>query len=208
MNCKNCGAPVDGHIACPKCGQLVDFTGSISNTPVRTSYGISWGAEEETPAAKPISEPVEDTKVESVVEQPVVEAQAKTVEKNPVVAEQAKPEEQPVVEVQTKADETKPVVETSVKSEPTKPVEETSVKAETTKPEAETSVKPEPAKPVVENKVDTAPVIAELKTDTSEDESEDISIFDTLGEAMTFAYGINDEGHKVILLENDLPDNY
>ena len=138
MNCKNCGAPVDGHIACPKCGQLVDFTGSISNTPVRTSYGISWGAEEETPAAKPISEPVEDTKVESVVEQPVVEVQAK-------------------------ADETKPEVETSVKPEPTKPG-------------VETSVKPEPTKP--------APVIAELKTDTSEDESEELSIFDTLGEAM------------------------
>ena len=100
MNCKNCGTPVDGHIACPKCGQLVDFTGSISNTPVRTGYGINWGAEEETPAAKP--------------------------------------------------------------------VEETSVKPETTKPE--------PTKP--------APVVAELKTDTSEDESEELSIFDTLGEAM------------------------
>lgn len=100
MNCKNCGAPVDGHIACPKCGQLVDFTGSISNTPARTSYGINWGAEEETPAAKPVEE-------------------------------------------------------TSVKPEPTKP---------------------EPAKP--------APVVAESKTDTSEDESEELFIFDTLGEAM------------------------
>ena len=38
--------------------------------------------------------------------------------------------------------------------------------------------------------------------------SEKLQAFDTLGEAMTFAYGINDEGHKVILLENDLPDNY
>ena len=31
MNCKNCGAPVDGHIICPKCGQIVDFSGGELN---------------------------------------------------------------------------------------------------------------------------------------------------------------------------------
>ncbi|MBR5649460.1 zinc ribbon domain-containing protein [Pseudobutyrivibrio sp.] len=187
MNCKNCGTPVDGHIACPKCGQLVDFTGSISNTSVRTSYGISWEAEEETPAAKPISEPVEDTKVESVVEQPVVEVQAKTEEKKAVVAEQAKPEEQPVVEVQTKAEE-KSILETSVKSEPEKLV-------------VETSVKPESEKLVVENKENTAPPVVESKTDTSEDESEDISIFDTFSEAM------NDIAEDMVAIGDEMKED-
>ena len=32
--------------------------------------------------------------------------------------------------------------------------------------------------------------------------------YDRLEEALNFAYGIHDEGHKYILLENDLPDNY
>lgn len=32
--------------------------------------------------------------------------------------------------------------------------------------------------------------------------------FDTLDEALKYAYSINDPGHKYILLENDLPDNY
>ena len=146
MNCKNCGAPVDGHIACPKCGQIVDFTGSISNTPARTSYGINWGTEEETPAAKPVSEA------------------------------QAKPEEQSVVDVQAKLEEKKQVVETPVGSEAVKPEPE--------KPVVETSVKPESEKPVAENSVKTAPVVAESRTDTSEDESENISIFDTFSEAM------------------------
>lgn len=71
MNCKNCGAPVDGHIACPKCGQLVDFTSQTSYTP-RTNYGISWGAEEEkTPTVEPKVEPVKETTVEPVKETPV-----------------------------------------------------------------------------------------------------------------------------------------
>lgn len=33
-------------------------------------------------------------------------------------------------------------------------------------------------------------------------------VFDKLEEALAFAYQIKDEGHKYILLENDLPDNY
>lgn len=33
-------------------------------------------------------------------------------------------------------------------------------------------------------------------------------VYDTLEEAMQFAYSINQKGHKYILLENDLPDNY
>ena len=33
-------------------------------------------------------------------------------------------------------------------------------------------------------------------------------IADNFGEAMSHAYAIPGEGHKVILLENDLPDNY
>ena len=32
--------------------------------------------------------------------------------------------------------------------------------------------------------------------------------FDKLEEAMNYAHSIKDEGHKYILLENDLPDNY
>ena len=32
--------------------------------------------------------------------------------------------------------------------------------------------------------------------------------FDTLNEALNYAYAIKEEGQKVILLENDLPDNY
>ncbi len=32
--------------------------------------------------------------------------------------------------------------------------------------------------------------------------------YDRLEEALNYAYGIHDEGHKYILLENDLPDNY
>ena len=32
--------------------------------------------------------------------------------------------------------------------------------------------------------------------------------FDTLEDALAFAYSIKDDGHKFILLENDLPDNY
>ncbi|WP_294239944.1 hypothetical protein [Pseudobutyrivibrio sp.] len=149
MNCKNCGAPVDGHIACPKCGQLVDFTGGISNTPARTSYGINWGTAD-TPAAtagvelakenkaeatsvsKQVFEPANNTKVEPVTGKPIVETKAKT--------------------------EDKPVIETTVKTELEKPVAENSVK--------------------------TAPVVTESRTDTSEDESEDISIFDTFSEAM------------------------
>jgi len=171
MNCKNCGAPVDGHIACPKCGQLVDFTGSISNTPARTSYGINWGTEEETPAAKPVSE-----------------ALAKPEEKKTVVEveAQAKPEEQPVVDVQAKLEEKKQVVETpvgseAVKPEPEKPVVETSVKPEPEQPIVETSDKSEPVKP---ESATPTPAVAESKTDTSEDESENISIFDTFSEAM------------------------
>ncbi|MBO4399962.1 MAG: UDP-N-acetylmuramoyl-tripeptide--D-alanyl-D-alanine ligase, partial [Lachnospiraceae bacterium] len=37
---------------------------------------------------------------------------------------------------------------------------------------------------------------------------EKLRIFDRLQEALDFAYSIGDEGHKYILLENDLPDNY
>ena len=33
-------------------------------------------------------------------------------------------------------------------------------------------------------------------------------VFDKLEEALSYAYSIKDEGHKYILLENDLPDNY
>ena len=35
-----------------------------------------------------------------------------------------------------------------------------------------------------------------------------LKAFDRLEEAMQYAYSIADEGHKYILLENDLPDNY
>ena len=35
-----------------------------------------------------------------------------------------------------------------------------------------------------------------------------LEAFDTLKEALDYAYGVKDEGQKVILLENDLPDNY
>lgn len=35
-----------------------------------------------------------------------------------------------------------------------------------------------------------------------------IKVFDRLEEAMQYAYAINEPGHKYILLENDLPDNY
>jgi UDP-N-acetylmuramoyl-tripeptide--D-alanyl-D-alanine ligase len=37
---------------------------------------------------------------------------------------------------------------------------------------------------------------------------EKLRIFDRLQEALDFAYSVGDEGHKFILLENDLPDNY
>ena len=37
---------------------------------------------------------------------------------------------------------------------------------------------------------------------------EKLRIFDRLQEALDFAYMVGDEGHKFILLENDLPDNY
>ena len=37
---------------------------------------------------------------------------------------------------------------------------------------------------------------------------EKLKIFDRLQEALDFAYMVGDEGHKFILLENDLPDNY
>lgn len=33
-------------------------------------------------------------------------------------------------------------------------------------------------------------------------------VFDHLEDALSYAYSIRDEGHKYILLENDLPDNY
>ncbi|MCR5691451.1 MAG: UDP-N-acetylmuramoyl-tripeptide--D-alanyl-D-alanine ligase [Eubacterium sp.] len=33
-------------------------------------------------------------------------------------------------------------------------------------------------------------------------------VYDVLEDALSFAYSIKDEGHKFILLENDLPDNY
>ena len=35
-----------------------------------------------------------------------------------------------------------------------------------------------------------------------------LKAFDRLEEALNYAYSIGDEGHKYILLENDLPDNY
>lgn len=140
MNCKNCGAPVDGHIACPKCGQLVDFSGGVSQSEPRSSYGINWGTAE-TPAATAGVESAKENKVESVVEQ---------VKDEPVTG--------------------KPVVETKAKTED--------------RPVIETTVKTEPEKPVAENSVKTAPVVAESRTDTSEDESENISIFDTFSEAM------------------------
>lgn len=135
MNCKNCGAPVDGHIACPKCGQLVDFSGEVSQSEPRSSYGINWGTAE-TPTATAGVESAKENKVEPVVEQVKVE---------PVTG--------------------KPVVETKAKTED-KPVIETT------------------EKPVADNSVKTAPVVAESRTDTSEDESENISIFDTFSEAM------------------------
>lgn len=37
---------------------------------------------------------------------------------------------------------------------------------------------------------------------------EKCKIFGSLEEALNYAYGIKEEGHKYILLENDLPDNY
>lgn len=116
MNCKNCGAPVDGHIACPKCGRIVDFSGGVSKPEPRTSYGINWGTEE-TPAATPEVELAKENKAEA----------------------------------------------TSVSNQVFEPVTE---------------------EPVAENSVKTAPFVAESRTDTSEDESEDISIFDTFSEAM------------------------
>lgn len=33
-------------------------------------------------------------------------------------------------------------------------------------------------------------------------------VFDKLEEAMNYAYSVKGDGHKYILLENDLPDNY
>ena len=33
-------------------------------------------------------------------------------------------------------------------------------------------------------------------------------VYEHLRDALDFAYGIRAEGHKFILLENDLPDNY
>ena len=33
-------------------------------------------------------------------------------------------------------------------------------------------------------------------------------VFANLDEAINYAYKIKDQGHKYILLENDLPDNY
>ncbi len=35
-----------------------------------------------------------------------------------------------------------------------------------------------------------------------------LKVFERLEDALSHAYGIKDEGHKYILLENDLPDNY
>lgn len=37
---------------------------------------------------------------------------------------------------------------------------------------------------------------------------EKCKVFDKLEEALSYAYAIKDQGHKYILLENDLPDNY
>lgn len=37
---------------------------------------------------------------------------------------------------------------------------------------------------------------------------ERLRVFDRLSDAVSFAYSVRDEGHKYILLENDLPDNY
>ena len=156
MNCKNCGAPVDGHIACPKCGQLVDFSGGVSQSEPRSSYGIDWGAAE-TPAATAGVESAKENKVEPVVEQ----VKDESVE--------------PVVEL---AKEAKTKVENSVEEISIKQEQEIENKAED-KPVIETT-----EKPVAENSVKTAPVVAESRTDTSEDESEEISIFDTFSEAM------------------------
>ena len=118
MNCKNCGAPVDGHIACTKCGQLVDFSGGISQSEPRSSYGINWGTEE-TPAAT--------SEVESTKE----------------------------------------------------------IKAE----------------PVADNSVKTAPVVAESRTDTSENESEDTAIFATFSEAM------NDIAEDMVAIGDDMKED-
>ena len=130
MNCKNCGAPVDGHIICPKCGQIVDFSGGVSKPEPRSNYGIDWGTEE-TPAATPEVESTKEIKEEPVVEQ----------------------------------------------------------------------VKDEPVEPVAENSVKSAPVVAESRTDTSEDESEDISIFDTFSEAM------NDIAEDVLEVGDDMKED-
>ena len=35
-----------------------------------------------------------------------------------------------------------------------------------------------------------------------------LKAFDKLEEALAYAYEIKGQGHKYILLENDLPDNY
>ena len=39
-------------------------------------------------------------------------------------------------------------------------------------------------------------------------EEKRVETFSRIEEALTYAYGIREHGHKVILLENDLPDNY
>lgn len=133
MNCKNCGAPVDGHIACPKCGRIVDFSGGVSKPEPRTSYGINWGTEE-TPAATAGVELAKENKAEA----------------------------------------------TSVSNQVFEPVTE---------------------EPVAENSVKTAPFVAESRTDTSEDESEDISIFDTFSEAM------NDIAEDVLEVGDDMRED-
>ena len=189
MNCKNCGAPVDGHIACPKCGQLVDFSGGVSQSEPRSSYGIDWGAAE-TPAATAGVESAKENKVEPVVEQvkdesvePVVELakEAKTKVENSVEEISIKQEQ----EIENKAEAT------SVSKQVFEPANNTKVEPVTGKPVVEAKAKTEDKpvietteKPVAENSVKTAPVVAESRTDTSEDESEDISIFDTFSEAM------------------------
>ncbi|MCR5422000.1 MAG: UDP-N-acetylmuramoyl-tripeptide--D-alanyl-D-alanine ligase [Lachnospiraceae bacterium] len=52
----------------------------------------------------------------------------------------------------------------------------------------------------------TKPIYDGVLSEEFSDES--LKVFDKLEEALAFAYEIKGEGHKYILLENDLPDNY
>ncbi|MBQ3291272.1 MAG: UDP-N-acetylmuramoyl-tripeptide--D-alanyl-D-alanine ligase [Mogibacterium sp.] len=52
----------------------------------------------------------------------------------------------------------------------------------------------------------TEPILAGIQSKGFPDKN--VEVFDNVGDAINYAYQIKGQGHKYILLENDLPDNY